>query len=274
MTNGADGPPTADPVAGLEMNPTTLRSWTIDQEPDPPVRYRSKQKEQNLTKADIAMNLAYSTRTGVVLPSTSPTLLRVADYDFGDDDSAGLPFGMSRIEAPMSQVITDEVDGASRYLTLEVEILLIAALGRAIDRVIGPGQIVLDVAAADERAGGALAVVRRIPLQCVSYETVSATEMLRGVCDAFGQAIADPDHVSEVFFSYGMTPINGAHPGPAHLLELRAYRGDGLLQLDWWYASSRFSANTIEELAEQFTLAAIELTAEAEPTVRTPAIDR
>jgi hypothetical protein len=118
------------------MNPTTLRSWTIDQEPNPPVRYRSKQKEQNLTKADIAMNLAYSTRTGVVLPSPNPTLLRVADYDFGDD-SAGLPFGMSRLEAPMSHVITDEVDGASRYLTLEVEILLIAALGRAIDRVIG-----------------------------------------------------------------------------------------------------------------------------------------
>lgn len=248
----------------------------MNQELDPPVRYRSKQKEQNVTKADIAMNLAYSTKTGVVVPSPSSTPLRVADYDYDfdddDDDSAGIPFVMSRLEAPMSQVITDEVDGASRYLTLDVEILLIAALGRAIDRVIGPGQIVLDVVAADERAGGALAVVRRIPLQCVSYDTVPATDMLRSVCDAFGQSIADPDHVSEALFSYGMTPINGSHPGPAHLLELRAYRGDGLLQLDWWYASSRFSANTIEELAEQFTLAAIELTAEAEPTVREPAI--
>lgn len=245
----------------------------MNQELDPPVRYRSKQKEQNVTKADIAMNLAYSTKTGVVVPSPSSTPLRVADYDFDDDDdSAGIPFVMSRLEAPMSQVIIDEVDGASRYLTLDVEILLIAALGRAIDRVIGPGQIVLDVVAAHERAGGALAVVRRIPLQSVSCDTVPATEMLGSVCDAFGQVIADPDHVSEALFSYGMTPINGSHPGPAHLLELRAYRGDGLLQLDWWYASSRFSANTIEELAEQFTLAAIELTAEAEPTVREPAI--
>ena len=140
----------------------------MNQELDPPVRYGSKQKEQNVTKADIAMKLAYSTKTGAVLPSPSSTPLRVADFDFDGDDSAGFPFVMSRLEAPMSQVLTDEVDGASRYLTLDVEILLIAALGRAIDRVIGPGQIVLDVVAADERAGGALAVVRRIPLKSVS----------------------------------------------------------------------------------------------------------
>ncbi len=236
----------------------------MNEGPDLPVRYRSGQKEQNLTKADIAMNLAYSTRTDI-RPSASPTPLHVADHDFGTDDSSGTSLDMARLEAPMSQVITDEVDGASWYLTLDVEILLIAALGRAIDRVIGPGQIVLDVAAANERVGGALAVVRRVPLQCVSYDKVSATEMLRNVRNAFDEAIADPDQVSEVLFGYGMTPIIGAHPGPAHTLELRAYRCDGLLQLDWWYASSRFSTSTIEELAEQFTLAAIELASEAEP---------
>lgn len=209
------------------------------------------------------MNLAYSTRAGVARPPFSPIPFHVADYDFDPDASARTSLDMARLEAPMSQVITDEIDGASSYLALDVEILLIAALGRAIDRVIGPGQIVLDVAAANERFG-ALAVVRRIPLQCVSYDKVSATEMLRNVRNAFDEAIADADHVSEVLFGYGMAPINGAHPGPAHTLELRAYRCDGLLQLDWWYASSRFSASTIEELAEQFTLATIELASEAE----------
>lgn len=213
----------------------------------------------------MAMNLAYSTRTDVVRPAAGPTQLHVADYDIGTDDSAGATLDMARLEAPMSQVVTEEVDGASWYLTLDVEILLIAALGRAIDRVIGPGQIVLDVATANERVGGALAVVRRIPLQCVSYNKVSATEMLRNVCAAFDETIADQDQVSEVLFGYGMTPIVGTHPGQAHTLELRAYRCDGVLQLDWWYASSRFSASTIEELAEQFTLAAIELASEAEP---------
>lgn len=212
----------------------------------------------------MAMNLAYSTRTDVVRPSASPTELHVADYDIGIDDAAGATLDMARLEAPMSQVVTEEVDGASWYLMLDVEILLIAALGRAIDRVIGPGHIVLDVAAANERVG-ALAVVRRVPLQCVSYDKVSATEMLRNVRNAFDEASADPDQASEVLFGYGMTPISGAHPGPAHTLELRAYRCDGLLQLDWWYAASRFSASTIEELAEQFTLAAIELASEAEP---------
>ncbi|MDR3660463.1 MAG: hypothetical protein P4L86_08695 [Mycobacterium sp.] len=217
------------------------------------------------------MNLAFTTRTDVVVPSGAPTPLRVTDYDLGEHDSAGIPLDLSRLEAPLPEVITDEVDGASEYLALDVEVLLIAALGRAIDRVIGPGQIVLDVAVAKERAGGALAVVRRIPVQCVSYDKVSATDMLRSVRGALNEAVVDPAHVSEVLFSYGLAPIEGAHPRPAHVLELRAHRRAGLLQLDWWYATGRLSAYTIEELSEQFSLAVIELASEAELEVREPA---
>ena len=63
---------------------------------------------------------------------------------------------------------------------------------------------------------------------------------------------------SEIFFSY-----LGTEPGLRHALELRAYRADGLVQLDWWYDTRSFDSYTVEEFAEQLPLALIELTSEA-----------
>lgn len=223
-----------------------------------------------MRKNATAMTLAHTSGMDVPISSGDATTLRVADYNFGGHAHADPPLDMSCLKAPLSEVVTAEIDGASDYLTLDVEVLLVAALGRAIDRVAGPGRIIVDVAAAKGRAGAALAAVRRVPVQCVSYRKVCATDMLRSVRSALNRATADPAHVSEVLFSYGVPPIKGDHPGPVHALELRAYRRNGLLQLDWWYAPKLFEAYTIEELAEQFTLAAIELAAEAEPKVREP----
>ena len=70
---------------------------------------------------------------------------------------------------------------------------------------------------------------------------------------------------AEIFFSY-----LGNEPGLRHALELRAYRADGLVQLDWWYDTRSFDAYTIEELTEQLPLALIELTSEAMPQPHTP----
>ena len=56
--------------------------------------------------------------------------------------------------------------------------------------------------------------------------------------------------------------------GCGHALELRAYRADGVVQLDWWFDARSFEAYTVEELAEQFPLALIELTSEATPPCR------
>ena len=56
----------------------------------------------------------------------------------------------------------------------------------------------------------------------------------------------------------------------AHALELRAYRADGLVQLDWWYDTRSFDAYTVEELTEQLPLALIELTSEAMPPAAYP----
>ena len=70
---------------------------------------------------------------------------------------------------------------------------------------------------------------------------------------------------SEIYFSY-----LGTEPGLRHSLELRAYRADDLVQLDWWYDTRSFDRQTIEELAEQLPLALIELTSEAMPPAHTP----
>jgi phthiocerol/phenolphthiocerol synthesis type-I polyketide synthase E len=62
-------------------------------------------------------------------------------------------------------------------------------------------------------------------------------------------------------------PVRETVPGLGHALQLRAYRTGDVLQLDWWYDSRRLDRVTVEELAEQFPLALIELTSEAIPAV-------
>ena len=54
--------------------------------------------------------------------------MHVADYEFGGFDTAGTAVDMRRLEAPLSPVITAELEGAVEYLGVDAEVLLIAAL--------------------------------------------------------------------------------------------------------------------------------------------------
>lgn len=58
-------------------------------------------------------------------------------------------------------------------------------------------------------------------------------------------------------------PVRETLPGLGHALQLRVYRTAGSLRLDWWYDTRRLDRSTVDELAEQFPLALIELTSEA-----------
>lgn len=191
--------------------------------------------------------------------------MHVADYEFGGFDTAGTEVDMRRLEAPLSPVIAAELEGGAEYLGVDAEVLLIGALGRAIERVIGPGRAAVDVAAAKERSGGGLAVIRRLEVDCVSASDMDATEMVQSVRSALVAATANPDDVADVLFSYGMSAIDGDHPGAAHTLEVRAFHSDDVLHVDWWYARHQFEPYTVEELAEQFAYAVIELASEAMP---------
>jgi hypothetical protein len=182
--------------------------------------------------------------------------LRIADHETVDAPAAA---DLAKVSAPLDSTLTAELDGAQWYLGVAGEEILLAALGLAIARTIGEGVVLVDVAG---HSGS-------VPLSCTSAGLATATESLGAVHRSLSAGSTAPKVAaappSEIFFSYLDT-----EPGLRHALELRAYRADDLVQLDWWYDTRSFDAYTIEELAEQLPLALIELTSEASPVPTTP----
>jgi hypothetical protein len=182
--------------------------------------------------------------------------LRIVDHDTTDAPAAA---DLAKVSAPLGSILTGELDGAQWSLGIAGEEILLAALGLAIARTIGEGVVLVDVAG---HSGS-------VPLSCTSAGLATATETLGAVHRTLSGGPTAPKVAaappSEIFFSYLAT-----EPGLRHALELRAYRADDLVQLDWWYDTRSFDAYTVEELAEQLPLALIELTSEAMPLPHTP----
>jgi hypothetical protein len=188
-----------------------------------------------------------------------PTL-RVADHDIADGTSPVL----AKLSTPATDEMTAEIDGATDWLGLAADELVLAALGRTIARTIGEGVVAVDI------TGERRWLLHAIPLICATAQQASPTEMLGNVHRVLG---AVPAHVaslpSEVFLNYigtlpdGATPMYETPPGLGYALELRVYRTDGQLHLDWWYDTSRFDRYTVEELTEQFPFALLEMTSDA-----------
>jgi len=186
--------------------------------------------------------------------------LRVVDHDIADGTSPVL----AKLSTPPSEELTAEVDGATDWLGLAADEILLAALGRTIARTIGDGVVAVDV------TGERRWLLHAIPLVCATARQVSPTEMLGNVHRMLG---AVPAHAasmpSEVFLNYigtlpdGTTPMYETPPGLGYALELRVYRTNGQLHLDWWYDTSRFDRYTVEELTEQFPFALFEMTSDA-----------
>jgi hypothetical protein len=183
-------------------------------------------------------------------------LLRIVDHETLEAPQAE---DLAKLSAPLSSTLTGELDGAQWYLGVAAEEILFAALGLTIARTIGEGVVTVDV------AGHGPAV----PLACTSAGLATATESLCAVHRTFAGGSTAPKLAaqppSQIYFSY-----LGTEPGLRHTLELRAYRANDLVQLDWWYNTRSFDRHTIEELAEQLPLALIELTSEAMPPAHTP----
>jgi hypothetical protein len=186
--------------------------------------------------------------------------LQVTDYDAdgrpGDDDVVVL-------SAPLSDILTQELDGASAALGVTAEDVLLAALGRTIERTIGEGVVAVDVT-------GHGYAVQPVLLTCAGPQRIDATAMLAEIHHtlaslAMRRAVQgvpeDPQGqmVSEVMFGYGAA----APARLGHLLELRAHRRGDVVVLDWCYDARSFEPYTVRELAEQFPYGLIELTSEA-----------
>jgi hypothetical protein len=204
--------------------------------------------------ADQTSELIYS------VDNLAMPVLRVVDHDIAEGTSPDL----DKLSLPPSDEVTAEVDGATEWLGLAADEILLAALGRTIARTIGDGVVAVDV------TGERRWLLHAIPLVCATAQQLSPTNMLANVHRSLGAA---PAHTaclpSEIFLNYigtlpdGTTPMYETPPGLGYALELRVYRTDRLLHLDWWYDRARFDRYTIEELMEQFPLALFEMTSDA-----------
>ncbi|MDT5292219.1 MAG: hypothetical protein QOF88_7108 [Mycobacterium sp.] len=188
--------------------------------------------------------------------------LQIADYDVAGRPEDG---DVAVFSAELSEVLTQELDGASAALGVSADDILLAALGRAIERTIGEG-----VAAVDLLGHGR--TMHPMKLSCVGPQRMDATKMLAGVHHMTAavslrrtvHGVPDDPHaqpLSDILFAYDTCEAERA--GLGHLLELYAYRRGGVLVLDWWYDAPSFERYTIQELSEQLPYALIELTSEA-----------
>lgn len=191
--------------------------------------------------------------------------IHIVDYDAPD---ATRPAGMVRLSMPDTEELTAELDGATEWLGVPSDELLLAALARTIAKTLGDGIVPVDVAS--ERGS----MLDAVPLLCATAQQADASQMLSGVHRLLTSATERlADGMSEVYFNY-LGEVSGdavpvrvqeAPPGLGHALELRVYRTEGQVHVDWWYDGSRFEPYTVEELAEQFPRALYEMTTDALP---------
>lgn len=185
--------------------------------------------------------------------------MQLTDYDA---DGRPVRDDLARHSAPLSDVLTMELDGACAALGLTAEEVLLAALGRAIDRTVGAGVVAVDLT-------GIGTSVHPVALSCAGPSAVPATDMLATVHHAVAALSlhrALHEFANHAAVANVLLAVDDVTPGPAgwgHGLELHARRRDGVVVLEWWYDARSFEPYTIEELAEQLPLALIELTSEA-----------
>ncbi|WP_326546816.1 hypothetical protein QGN32_00870 [Mycolicibacterium sp. ND9-15] len=203
--------------------------------------------------------------TGVVRPlgDFAAATVRITDYDPAEAPRSA---GMVKVPTPASDELTAELDGATQWLAVPADEILLAALTRALARTLGDGVVPVDIAS--ERG----CLLDAVPLVCATAQQAGATEVLASVHRTLAVASERDAAVSpEVYFNYigelpaENVPVQDTPPGLGHALEVRVYRTGGRVQVDWWYDTSRFEHYTIEELAEQFPLALVEMTSDASP---------
>ncbi|MBI3215266.1 MAG: polyketide synthase [Mycobacterium sp.] len=164
------------------------------------------------------------------------------------------PADMAHLPSALNSVLAGELAGAQEILSASAEEILLAALGRAIARTVGDGMLSVDVDA--ESCTG------RIALRCAPSQEVSALDMLDATRNAVRTATAAADAPSDIRFTYR----SGSEQPPASTALLALYAhldaDAGVVILNWSYDARSFDPYTIEELAEQFPQALVEVTAE------------
>lgn len=161
---------------------------------------------------------------------------------------------LEKLSTQPSSELAGELDGAADWLGVPIQEILLAALGRALGRTRGEGALAVDVTVEGSPW------FQSVSLMCSDADPMGPTEMLQGAHTALAGATGSSSAPSEVLLNL-TTAQNDARGN--HLLELRVCRIGEQIQLDWLYDATRFDLYSIEEMAEQFPFALIELTSDA-----------
>lgn len=156
-------------------------------------------------------------------------------------------------------VLAAELDGAREALGCTTEEIVLAALGRAVARTMGEGLLAVDL---EVKPAVALDVEaqpstrRRVVVPCVARRDLSGVELLATARATVSTAEARPRADLALRINTGSV----ASAGEYGLCVRVDHAGDTHLRIDWSYDTRSFDRYTVEELADQFPLALIEVT--------------
>ncbi len=184
------------------------------------------------------------------LVATVSVTLQVVDFPAAEEIAPRFDI----LTTPPTSELAEELDGAAEWLGVKIEEILLAALGRALGRTRGEGTATVDV------IGEHRWLFHTVSLMCSDAAPMGPTEMLQGAHAALAAAPRRPAAQAEILVNVAADKSDAAGD---HALELRVRRADGMLHLDWIYDANRFDAYSIEEMAEQFPMALIEITSDA-----------
>ena len=156
---------------------------------------------------------------------------------------------MHKLASRLDPVLSAEVTAPGVAGGAALEVMLTAALGRALARTVGTGT--LSVHVDGELAEGSIG-----RLDCTLEPPLTTAALLSAYAPS---VLADGAQSPEAWVSY-RSVVAGTSAPEGYLLALHARRGADVIYLDWWYDSRSFERHTVEEFDEQLPLALIEVT--------------
>ncbi len=184
----------------------------------------------------------------------APELLDL--FDYAATDTAGSQF--ENVVTALSSELIGELDWATEFLGVSSEEILLAALGRTFGRTRGDGTVVVNVV-------GNRRPCPPVVLMCAASPPMGPTEMLQGAHNGLVASFGHPETTSKSEILLNTLPGGGQGSADhsAAALEVHVARVDGALQLAWCFDTGRLARYSVEEMAEQFPLALIEITSDA-----------
>ncbi|ULN50548.1 polyketide synthase [Mycolicibacterium goodii] len=170
-----------------------------------------------------------------------------------DRDAAG-PAGLadtSMMSTALGDVLAAELAGAREALGCTTEEIVLAALGRTVARTVGEGLLTVDL-----DSDGQPNARRRVVVPCVSRRDLSGVELLATARSTVSTAEARPRADVALRINSGGAGSVGEYGLCVHV----DHAADSHLRVDWSYDTRSFDRYTVEELADQFPLALIEVT--------------